>query len=113
MKNPKTLTINDIMEIFKLSRVSVYRRLRIGRGGGDSGLPIPLPMGTNRSHRWNPETVQQFLESADDAPKTRPALKIESEKSERKQDAEMQKRHAEAMKKLEKLGIKISQKEQD
>jgi predicted DNA-binding transcriptional regulator AlpA len=106
MQNQKTLTINDIMEFFQLSRVTVYRRLRIGREGGDSGLPIPLPMGANRSHRWNAEDVRQFLESANDAPKTPPALDFESEKSR-------QKRHAEAMKKLGKFGIKAPKKEQE
>ena len=103
----KTLGTEDIMQIFGLSRGSIYRRLRAGREGGQSGLPPPLPTGgAKRSLRWNAESVKRFLENTNDATQTLPALEIESAKSR-------QKRHAEAMKKLERFGIKTTKKEQE
>ena len=97
MQNLETLTIDDIMRIFHLSRNTVYRRLREARAGR-GGLPLPIPTGAKRSLRWNAEDVKKFLESANDQPQTSPTLKMESAKSR-------QKRHAEAMKKLERFGI--------
>jgi len=105
MHDFETLTVEDLMQILKLSRVSVYRRLKEARAGR-GGLPLPIPSGTKQRLRWNAETVRQFLENANDTPQTPPALKIESAKSR-------QKRHAEAMKQLERFGIKATQKAQD
>ena len=98
MQTIETLTIDDIMKIFHLSRNSVYRRLREARAGR-GGLPLPIPTGTKRSLRWNAEDVRNFLQSANDAPKTLPTLKIESA-------TQRQRRHNAAMKQLERFGIK-------
>ena len=107
MKDFETLGTEDIMRIFGLSRVSIYRRLRAGREGGHCGLPLPLPTGgAKRSLRWNTETVKQFLENANDASQTPPEQKIESA-------AQRQRRHNVAMKQLERFGIKIPKKEQE
>ena len=97
--------VKDIMRIFGLSRPSVYRRLREAREGR-GGLPLPIPTGAKRSLRWTVESVKTFLQNANDTPPTTPIPKIESEKSR-------QKRHAEAMKKLERFGIKAPKKEQE
>jgi len=98
MRDLETLTVKDLMQILKLSRVSVYRRLKEARAG-HGGLPLPIPSEGKRSLRWNAEAVRQFLQNANDTPQTPPALEIESAKSR-------QKRHAEAMKQLERFGIK-------
>ena len=94
----ETLTSKDIMRIFGLSKASFYRRLREARAGR-GGLPLPISTGAKRSLRWNAATVRQFLENADGTSPTPPTLEIESAKSR-------QKRHAEAMKQLERFGIK-------
>ena len=91
------LAIEDIMRIFKLSRVSVQRRLQKARAGR-GGLPLPIPSERKQSLRWCPETVRHFLQNTS-TPQTPPTLTIESEKSR-------QKRHAAAMKTLERFGIK-------
>ena len=107
------LTTEDMMRIFQLSQVTLYRRLRDAKAGrGDFPLPIQTG-GVKRCHRWNAEEVRKFLENANEPPQTPPALNFESEKSKRKRDAKMQKRHADAMKKLEKLGVRVPKKEQD
>ena len=95
---PETFTVEDLMRIFQLSRVSIYRRLREARAGR-GGLPLPIPTGTKRSLRWNAEDVRKFMQSADDEPQTQPTLKIESA-------TQRQKRHNAAMKQLERFGIK-------
>ena len=101
MQTLETLTIEDMTRIFKLSRVSIYRRLREARSGR-GGLPLPIPSGPKQMLRWNAETVRQFLHKANE-PQVTPTQKFESEKSR-------QKRHAEAMKNLESFGIKAALK---
>ena len=103
MQELETLAIEDMMRIFRLSRISIYRRLREARAGR-GGLPLPIPTGRKQRLRWNAETVRQFLQNANE-PQATPTLEIESAKSR-------QKRHAEAMKQLERFGIKAPQKEQ-
>jgi hypothetical protein len=49
--------------------------------------------------------VKNFLQNADSMPQIRPTLEIESAKSR-------QKRHADAMKQLERFGIKVQKMEQ-
>ena len=105
MQDFETLTVEDLMRIFQLSRVSIYRRLREARAGR-GGLPLPIPSGTKQRLRWNGETVREFLQSADTMPQKPPMQKIESAKSR-------EKRHANAMKKLEKFGIRVPKKEQE
>ena len=99
------LTTEDMMRIFGLSRTSMYRRLKEAKAGR-GGLPLPITTGAKRALRWNGEDVRKFLQNASDTPQPLPALEIESAKSR-------QKRHAEAMKKLERLGIKTPKKEQE
>jgi hypothetical protein len=99
-----TLTIEDIMRIFRLAKVSVYRRLREMREGRDGGLPPPIPSGPKQRLRWNPETVMEFLESTDSTPQ-KPTLPIESE-------TQRAARNRAALRELEKFGIKIPRNEQ-
>ena len=101
---PETYGVEDLMRIFNLSRVSIYRRLREAREGR-GGLPLPIPTGAKRSLRWTAESVKAFLQRANEPLPTPPVPKIESENAR-------QKRHAEAMKKLERFGIKAPTKEQ-
>ena len=95
----KTFNTKDIMRLFHLSRVSVYRRLREARAGR-GGFPLPIPMGAKRGLLWSAEEVRKFLHNANDTPQTPPVLTIESAKARHK-------RHATAMKTLERFGIKI------
>ena len=104
MQTLETLTIEDMMRIFKLSRVSIYRRLREARAER-GGLPLPIPSGPKQRLRWDTKTVRQFLQNANE-PQVTPTQKFESEKSR-------QKRHAKAMKSLERFGIKAPQKVQE
>ena len=97
MQTLETLTIDDMARIFRLSRVSIYRRLHEARAGR-GGLPLPIPSGPRQRIRWNAEDVRRFLQNANE-PQVTPTQKFESAKSR-------QKRHAEAMKKLESFGIK-------
>jgi hypothetical protein len=102
----ETLGVGDMERIFKLKRVSVYRRTSEARAGR-GGFPLPIAMGgAKRNLRWNVADVRKFLQSTDDTPQTPPTLEIESAKSR-------QKRHVAAMKKLERFGIKVPQKAQE
>ena len=102
MQTLETLTIDDMARIFRLSRVSIYRRLHEARAGR-GGLPLPIPSGPKQGLRWDAETVRQFLQNADS---TSPPSPIESA-------AKRTKRHRAAMNALEKFGIRIPQKEQE
>jgi predicted DNA-binding transcriptional regulator AlpA len=101
MQELETLTVKDLMQILKLSRVSVYRRLNEARAGR-GGLPLPIPTGAKRSLRWNAEDIRKFLENANDVPQMPSKQEIESA-------AQRQKRHNAAMKHLERFGIKATQ----
>jgi len=103
MPDLETLTIDDIMRIFRLSRNSIYLRLRDAREGR-GGLPLPIPTGAKRRLRWNAETVRNFLQSAETPQPSSPPVESETKRATR---------HRVAMKKLEKFGIKIPQKEQE
>jgi len=105
MQDIETYTIEDIMRIFRLSRVSIYRRLREAREGR-GGLPLPIPTGTKRSLRWNADTVRQFLQNADSTPPMPPPPTIESA-------AKRSARNQAALRELEKFGIKIPKKGQE
>ena len=98
MKELETYGVEDLMRMFGLSRPSIYRRLREAREGR-GGLPLPILTGAKRSLRWTAESVKAFLQNASEPPPTAPTPKIESENARRK-------RHAEAMKQLERFGIK-------
>jgi predicted DNA-binding transcriptional regulator AlpA len=103
MQDLETLTTEDMMQIFHLARISIYRRIREAREGRGQ-FPIPIQTGTKRRLRWNMETVRNFMQNADSPSQTSSTLKMESAKSR-------QTRHAEAMKKLECFGIKTAKHE--
>jgi len=105
MNEPELYSTDEICQIFKLARSSIYRRLREARAGR-GGLPLPIPTGAKRSLRWDAESVRMFLQSANSTPQTPPTLEIESEKSRKA-------RHAKAMQQLERFGIKAPKKEQE
>jgi len=100
MPDLETLDIEDIMRIFRIARVSVYRRLREARAGRDSGLPLPIQTGTKRGLRWSAETVRKFLENTDRTPSMPPPSPIESA-------TQRAARNRAALRELEKFGIKI------
>ena len=58
----RLLTVEDIMRIFSLSRVSVYRRVADAKAK-KSPFPIPLEGGPKRSLRWSRRVVGEFCES--------------------------------------------------
>jgi predicted DNA-binding transcriptional regulator AlpA len=101
----ETFGVKDLMRIFNLSRESIYRRLREARDGR-GGLPLPIPTGTKRSLRWDAATIRRFVQNADSTPQTPLTLPFESAKSR-------QKRHAKAMKQLERFGIQATNQEQE
>ena len=98
MQDIETYGVEDLMRLFNLTRQSIYRRLREAREGR-GGLPLPIPTGAKRSLRWTVESVKAFLQSANEKPQITPMPKIESGNARGK-------RHAEAMKQLERFGIK-------
>ena len=98
MQELETLTVKDMMQIFQLSQVSVYRRLREAKAGR-GGLPLPIPTGAKRSLRWNLGTVQEFLENTNG---TRPMSSLPIESA-----AQRAARNRVALRNLEKFGIKI------
>ena len=100
----KTFGVKNMMQIFGLSRVSIYRRSREAREGR-GGFPLPIQTGAKRGLRWNVDTVREFIENMNSVP-TMPLPHFESAT---KQAA----RHRVAMKELEKLGVKIPQKGQE
>ena len=105
MQTPETYDVEDMMRIFRLSRQSVYRRVREARAGR-GGIFLPITAETKQSLRWSAEAVKALLQNTDNTTQTTLTLKIESANSR-------QKRHTEAMKKLERFGIKIQKKEQE
>jgi len=101
MKDLETLTIDDIMQIFRLSRPGVYQRLRDAREGR-GGLPLPIPTGAKRRLRWNAETVRNFLQSTEMPQTSSPPIESETKRAARNRAA---------MKELEKFGIKVKVQE--
>ena len=96
------LTIDDIMRIFRLSKIGVYRRLRDARDGR-GGLPLPIPSGPKQRLRWNVETVRKFLENAVSTPSP-PSIESATKRASRNKVA---------MNALEKFGIIIPKKVQE
>ena len=99
----ETLTTDDMMQILHLSRAGLYRRLRDARAGR-GGLPLPIAGRAKQGLRWLAKTVREFLENVE-APQECIVPKMESEKKRRK-------RHSEAMKELEKLGITTARRKE-
>jgi transposase-like protein len=99
------LTIADIMRIFCVSQGTVYRWLDLSRQGKH---PLPLPIGDSignrkqkRRLRWSRESILAYLNASDP-----PTPQIESGKSRRM-------RHAEAMARLERKGVRTASKRQE
>ena len=100
--NTETLTTEDMMRIFGLSRNSIYRRHREAREGR-GGLPLAIETGAKRGLRWSAEAVKNFLQNANRATTKHSDLDFESA-------AKRAARNRAALKKLEKFGIKITGK---
>ena len=106
MQGFETLTVTDMMQIFQISRVSVYRKVSDGREGRQCGLPLPIPTRPKQRLRWNVETVRKFLENGDGMPLPSSTPPFESE-------AKRAARNRVALRELEKFGIIIPKKGQE
>jgi hypothetical protein len=104
--NPETYNTEEMTQIFKMSPATLRRRLKEEAREGRGNFPLPIQSGPKKSLRWSAESVRKFLQNGNDAPPTSPTLKIESAKSRRV-------RHLEAMKKLEKKGVRLNSKRQE
>ena len=102
MQNLETLNTKDMTQTFKMSQATLYRQLKEAREGRGN-FPLPIQTGPKRSLRWSAESVRNFLQNGNDMPQTSPTLTISSAKSR-------QMRHAEAMAKLERKGVKTAKK---
>jgi len=61
MQIESLLKIEDIMRIFGLSRVSIYRRVSEARAGKSQ---FPLPIGKRKENlRWNATDIEAFCQS--------------------------------------------------
>ena len=90
------LTIADIMKIFGVSRVSVYRWIAESRAGRGR---FPLPIGGHKQKlRWNRDAILAYQNANNPQPE-----KIESA-------AQRQKRHATAMNQLHSKGVNVTPK---
>ena len=93
------LTIADIMRIFCVSQITVYRWLDLARQGKH---PLPLPIGEcignhkqKRRLRWNREAILAYLNaSSPQVPETESA-------------SQRSKRHTLAMNRLKAKGVRI------
>lgn len=86
------LTVTDIMVIFLVSRVTIYRWNRLAKEGR-SRFPCAVS-DTKQGLRWNPDDIRAFQNA------NRPPPKIETASSRAK-------RHVDAMNRLEKKGVKF------
>jgi predicted DNA-binding transcriptional regulator AlpA len=105
MQKPETYDTEEMKQLFKWSPATLNRRLKEAREGRGN-FPLPIQTGPKRSLRWCAESVRKFLLNGNDAPPTFPTLKIESAKSR-------QTRHALAMAKLERKGVRVSKIRQE
>ena len=106
MQDLETYTTADMTQILKWSQRTLYRHLKEARAGRGDNFPLPIQTGPKKSLRWDAETVRKFLQNGSDAPQTSQTLKISSAKS-------IQIRHAEAMARLERKGVKAAKKRRD
>ena len=97
MQIDETLTIQDIMRIFHVSQVSVYRWVSLARQGKGN---FPLPIGEHRQKLlWSRESIIAYQKTNE----TQSPPTIESA-------TQRQKRHTAAMNRLRSKGIKITPK---
>jgi len=88
------LTVTDIMEIFGVTAVTVYRWISLARKGKHR---FPLPIGDHKQqHRWSREAIIAYQNAGNPRapPKIEPA-------------ASRAKRHNDALERLRAKGIKI------
>jgi len=98
-----TLTTDAMMQIFHLTRQTIYRRNEKEAREGRGKWPLPIPSEPGQGLRWNVETVRNYLQSAA-TPQTSSTPLMES-------PTKRSARHNAAMKDLEKMGIKVTDKE--
>jgi len=60
------LKIKDMMRIYGMSRVSVYRKVADARAGR-GGFPLPLT-GYKKQLLWNPDEVERYCQAQPAAP---------------------------------------------
>jgi transposase-like protein len=95
MQVKDTLTIHDVMRIFHVSQVTVYRWVSLTRQGNGN---FPLPIGGRKQKLlWNPDAIIAFQ----NANGTQSVPSIESA-------AQRQKRHSAAMARLRSKGVKVT-----
>jgi len=94
------LTIADIMRIFCVSQITVYRWLDLARQGKH---PLPLPIGDGignrkqkRRLRWSREAILAYLNASN--PQASPTTESA---------AQRQRRHSSAMSRLKAKGVRI------
>ena len=76
----KLLTIADIMELFGVSRVSVYRWINLARKGQHR---FPLPVGDHKQKlRWSREAIAAYQNASN----PQPAPKLETAAKRKKRD---------------------------
>ena len=74
------LGIDDLMRIFGLSQVSIYRKVREARAGNGQ---FPLPVwGSRKKLRWNAAEVEAFCQS-----RTTPQVPVKTGKQRREAKA--------------------------
>ena len=97
MQIENTLTVHDIMQIFHISQVSVYRWVSLARQGKGN---FPLPLGGHKQKLlWTREAITAYQH----AKGIQAVPNIESA-------SQRQKRHAAAMNRLRSKGVKIAPK---
>ena len=90
------LTVEDIMMIFLVSRVTVYRWNRLAKEGGRSRIPCAICGDEKQGLRWSRDAVLAHLNASN----SQPTPKVESA-------SERSKRHAAACESLRKHGVKL------
>ena len=94
------LTVEDLMVLFVVSRVTVYRWNRLAKEGGRSRIPCAIDGDEKQGLRWRRDAVLAHLSAS--SPKLTP--KVESA-------ATRTKRHNTAVKSLKAKGVKINDPE--
>jgi len=94
MKIEPLLTVSDVMKIFGVSQVSVYRWVALARQGKHR---FPLPIGDYKQKlRWNRDAIVAYQNANNPQP-----AKMESA-------SQRQKRHVAAMDRLRSKGVNIN-----
>ena len=96
------LGIEDIMRIFNLSRVSIYRKVKEAREGNSQ---FPLPLWGKQKLRWNAADVEAFCR-----PKTvsQVQVQVNNSKQQRQSAKDTRARQASVEQALARHGIVIN-----